>query len=335
MADDHARSIDTRARSRRQREKSSVREENARRDRRPSYPESDQAQQYPQGSASHAGEPSEEYYDSNRQQSTSYQPRDSFDSAQSRYLIPRPIDPDTRDPLTEGFAALHVSGDEHYTHSASVSTSTRDWQPAVVSSRHEETTYLSSDRDPPQPIYSSHDYDDEQPPAVSQMQQPEPNRVVKGTPGPSERIDSSYKVQTRDYKTFFRVGRVFSTLWTDALGNNAGKVDPTFVSEVLYGERVYSKIRRFIVVREGERSVSCLPVTSYANEGIRKSGIRLDEHGFIYSRNKPTKIEGMCSRPLKLNLAQGAAHFKDPSLVNVRRLSIQICESTLRVTIWT
>jgi hypothetical protein len=110
------------------------------------------------------------------------------------------------------------------------------------------------------------------------------------------------------------------------LGNNAGKVDPTFVSEVLYGERVYSKIRRFIVVREGERSVSCLPVTSYANEGIRKSGIRLDEHGFIYSRNKPRKVEGMCSRQLKLNLAQGAAHLKDPSLVNVRPTLFLICD---------
>jgi hypothetical protein len=111
---------------------------------------------------------------------------------------------------------------------------------------------------------------------------------------------------------------VFSTLWTDALGNKAGKVDPTFVSEEEYGERVYSKIGRFIVVREGERSVSCLLVTSYANQSIRKSGIRLDEHGFIYTRRESRKVEGMCSGQLKLDLAQGGAHLKDPSIVNVR-----------------
>jgi hypothetical protein len=96
------------------------------------------------------------------------------------------------------------------------------------------------------------------------------------------------------------------------------------VSEVKYGERVYSKIRRFIVVREGDRSVSCLPVTSYANEGIRKSGILPNEHGFIYSKNKPKRVEEMCSKPLKLNIAQGAAHLKDPSLVNVRLILILI-----------
>jgi len=224
--------------------------------------------------------------------------------------------------LAESFDALHVSNDTHYTHSPEAAFATRDWQPPIVSSRHEDTTFLPSDRDPSNTIYSSHDDDDEQLPATSQTQQQEPSlpsRVIKGTPGVSETIDSSYKVRSRDYKTFFRIGRVFSTLWTDALGNTS-KVDPTFVSEVLYGERVYSKIRRFIVVREGERSVSCLPVTSYASEGFRKSGIRLDEHGYIYSKNKPKKVEGMCSRHLKLLLAPGAAHLRDPSLVNVRHL---------------
>jgi hypothetical protein len=235
------------------------------------------------------------------------------------------LDPGTGDSLAGTFGALHVS-DDHYTHSPIAAPATRDWQPSTVSARHEETTFLSSDQDPSPQLYPSHDHYDEQPPPAAQTQQQGSNRVVKGTSGSSERIDSSYKVRNRDYKDFFRIGRVFSTLWTDALGNNVGKVDPTFVSEVLYGERVYSKIRRFIVVREGERSVSCLPVTSYANEGIRKSGIRLDEHGFIYSRNKPRKVEGMCSRQLKLNLAQGAAHLKDPSLVNVRPTLFLICD---------
>jgi hypothetical protein len=316
--------------SRRRREKSSVRE-SARGERRPSYTERDPVRRepYPEDSLRYADEPAGPYFDSSRQVSTSYTPHSEFEpsspsrtfsSAQPRHLSPRPFDPAAEGSLEENFGALHVSVDDHYTHSPVAVPSTRDWQPPTVSTRHEETSYLSSDLGPPPQIYPSHDYNDDQPLLPAEMQQQEPNRVVKGTPGPSERIDSSYKIRNKDYKDFFRIGRVFSTLWTDALGNNAGKVDPTFVSVVLYGERVYSKIRRFIVVREGERSVSCLPVTSYASEGIKKSGIRLDEHGFIYSRNKPRKVDGMCSRQLKINLAPGAAHLKDPSLVNVRLL---------------
>jgi hypothetical protein len=132
-----------------------------------------------------------------------------------------------------------------------------------------------------------------------------------------EQFDPSYQVRNSDWKDFFRIGRVFSILWTDSLSNNASKVDPTFVSEVKYGERVYSKIRRLIIVRESDKAVSCLPVTSYASASTQKSGTRLNEHGFIYSRNKPRRVEEICSRPLKLNLGRGAAHLKDPSLVNV------------------
>jgi hypothetical protein len=323
--------------SNRQREKSRVREP-IRGGRRPSHAESDRRQAYPEVDRRFANEPGEAYFDPTRQASSSYQPRDGFEpsspsrqfsSTEPRHLSPRPFDPGTGDSLAESFDALHVSSDQYYTHSpiavhASVTSATRDWQPPAVSSRREETTWPSSDRDVSQPIYSDHEYHEQDPLPLAQTQQEPPSRIVKGTAGTSERIDSSYKVRNKDWREFFRIGRVFSTLWTDSLGNNAGRVDPTFVSEVKYGERVYSKIRRFIVVREGDRSVSCLPVTSYANEGIRKSGILPNEHGFIYSKNKPKRVEEMCSKPLKLNIAQGAAHLKDPSLVNVRLILILI-----------
>jgi hypothetical protein len=219
---------------------------------------------------------------------------------------------------------LHVSSDEYFTHSTLAAPATSDWQSPTVSSHQEKPSFVLSYRDSSQQISSSHDYYARQTFPEPQTKQQRQNRVIKGTAGDSERIDPSYKVRNKDWKEFFRIGRVFSTLWTDSLGDNAGRVDPTFVSEVKYGERVYSKIRRFIVVREGNRSVSCLPVTSYANQGIRKSGIRLDEHGFIYSRNRPKRVDEMCSRPLKLDLAQGAMHLKDPALVNVRLVLILI-----------
>jgi hypothetical protein len=230
--------------------------------------------------------------------------------------------------LADSFDALHVSSDQYYTHSpiaasASLASTARDWQPRAASGRREGASFLSPERGASEQIYASHDHHEQEPLSIAQTQQDPPDRVVTASAG--ETIDPSYQVRKKDWKEFFRIGRVFSTLWTDSLGNNTSNVDPTFLSEVFevkYGERVYSKIRRFIVVREGDRAVSCLPVTSYASAGIRKSGIRLNEHGFIYSRNKPTRVEEMCSKPLKLVLGRGAAHLKDPSLVNVRLVFI-------------
>lgn len=320
--------------SSRQREKSRVRE-SIRGERRPSYTESGRREPYAEDSGRYADEPSEAYFDSSRQTSTSYQPRDAFEpssssrqigSPQPRHLSPRPFDPGTGDPLADSFDALHVSSDQYYTHSpraasASLASTARDWQPRAVSGRREDVSFLPPERDASEHLYATHDHHKQEPLSTAQTQQDPPDRVVTAASA-GETIDPSYQVRNNDWKDFFRIGRVFSTLWTDSLGNNASKIDPTFVSEVKYGERVYSKIRRFIVVREGDRAVSCLPVTSYASAGIRKSGIRLNEHGFIYSRNKPRKVDEMCSRPLKLNLGRGAAHLKDPSLVNVRLVFI-------------
>jgi hypothetical protein len=147
----------------------------------------------------------------------------------------------------------------------------------------------------------------------------EPNsRHIAGTPqrGDTEKLDRSYVIRNRDYQTWFKIGRVFSTLWTDGLGGSYSKVDPTFVSEVIYGEKVHSKIRRFVVIRKSKTSVSCLPVTSYDGVGHLKRGINLEEHGFIYSRNKPERVTGMRQKALKVKLSKGAAPLKDPSLVN-------------------
>lgn len=269
--------------SRRQREKSRGRE-SSRGDRRPSYTESVRHQSYQEDSDRYADAQAGTYFDSSYQSSTSYRPR---------HLSPSPFDPGTGDSLAESLDALHVSGGGQYTHSTIAASPPRDWQPPVASSRHEETPFLLSDVDHSQLIYSSHDYYKEQSPAATQSQEQGLNRVIKGTPDLVAR-DSSYRVWTRDYKQFFKIGRVFSIPWADYSGKN----------------------RHFIVVREGERFISCLPVTSYSNKGIEKSGIRLDEHGFIYSKNKPGKVEGMCLRPLKLILTAGASHLRDSSLVN-------------------
>ena len=142
------------------------------------------------------------------------------------------------------------------------------------------------------------------------------NLPPRANPKAQQKLDASFFIRKHDYKKFFRVGKVFMTLWSEQFGSGAEQ--GSFVSDVIYGERVYSKVRRFLVVREGadKRSATCLPITSYSGSGLGKNGIELGEHGFIYSKEEPKHVAGMCSKSLKVNLSPKAPDLAHPSLVN-------------------
>jgi len=95
---------------------------------------------------------------------------------------------------------------------------------------------------------------------------PGSQRHIRGTTGEVEYLDKAYKVRNHDWQKFFRPGRVFSTLWTDAFAGTTNESEDnqfmSCVSYVIFQERVYSKIRRFLVVRLGDRCCTCLPVTT-------------------------------------------------------------------------
>ncbi|KAF4312201.1 hypothetical protein GTA08_BOTSDO12133 [Botryosphaeria dothidea] len=77
--------------------------------------------------------------------------------------------------------------------------------------------------------------------------------TIRGDPssGEVEPLDSSYTMQYQP-RRFFRPGRMFSILYTEPLGGTAPNVNADNVSTVMFGEQVYSQIRRFIVVKEGK-----------------------------------------------------------------------------------
>ncbi|EPE31681.1 hypothetical protein GLAREA_12437 [Glarea lozoyensis ATCC 20868] len=141
------------------------------------------------------------------------------------------------------------------------------------------------------------------------------HRYVAGTSGDREKLDSRYKVRNQDYKKFFQAGRVFSTLWTvpaSGMTNN----NETFTSYVKYGEKVHTKIRRFVVVKQRARSCTCLPVTSYEGKGFKKPEIDISEHGPIYSSKRPRSVPEITKKALKVILSKNADPLKDPSLIN-------------------
>jgi hypothetical protein len=89
-------------------------------------------------------------------------------------------------------------------------------------------------------------------------------------------------------KKFFAVGRVFLVLWSEP-ANRLGTVtseEPGIVLNHL-GERVFSKVRRFVVVREGNGSCTALPISTYGGRGVAKAGVNKAEHVIIYTGNTP------------------------------------------------
>ncbi|KAK3075500.1 hypothetical protein LTR53_001117 [Teratosphaeriaceae sp. CCFEE 6253] len=101
-----------------------------------------------------------------------------------------------------------------------------------------------------------------------------------------ERLYSTFR--TRKH-SFFNFGRVFKILWSEPASDNATVISPILrdgrnsISSGRYGETVYSKIRRFVVVREGSDFCTALPIVTYSSQGVSKSGIVKFNHSIIYT----------------------------------------------------
>lgn len=105
----------------------------------------------------------------------------------------------------------------------------------------------------------------------------------------TEVLYPSFKLRHRD---FFREGRVFLILWTEPAGEPTAttRVTNQQVPEVndgitpgVYGQRVFSKVRRFVIIREGDLSCSALPITTYGGRGVGKPGVRKSDHAIIFT----------------------------------------------------
>ena len=80
---------------------------------------------------------------------------------------------------------------------------------------------------------------------------------------------------------FFTVGRVFLVLWSEPGGGHSTipEWEPGIVLNSFH-ERVYSNVRRFVVIRQAEGSNFCqaLPINTYDNQRVAKAGVNKSEH---------------------------------------------------------
>jgi hypothetical protein len=89
-----------------------------------------------------------------------------------------------------------------------------------------------------------------------------------------------YKVHSA---SFFVVGRVFLVLWAEPAGGGGGTIVSKYELVNQLGQRVYSKARRFVVVREGAQRCHALPITTYGGRGVAKPRVVKADHAIIYT----------------------------------------------------
>lgn len=117
---------------------------------------------------------------------------------------------------------------------------------------------------------------------------------------------------------FFRVGRVFSMLYTepgwrtDTIVPNSGKYVPGRT-----GYLEFSKIRRFVVIREEKlHHLLVLPINTYGGRGVARRSVVKSDHAIVYTGK---------SAPLARE-----TELPGPGEAPMRRIPIRVDLSTLR-----
>ena len=114
------------------------------------------------------------------------------------------------------------------------------------------------------------------------------SRLLPAEHDVTERLFKSFRLRDQPRK-FFTVGKVFLVLWVEPAGESNTVVTGLEVGTTYgrFGERAFSKVRRFVVVREGDNYCSALPITSYGHRGVGKPGVNKSEHSIIHTSKTP------------------------------------------------
>jgi len=100
-------------------------------------------------------------------------------------------------------------------------------------------------------------------------------------------IREGYSLITKPQR-FFKVGRVFMTLWSEPASSTA-RDGPNFSSSTI-GGRIFSETRRFVVVRSGQGHALCCPIQTYQKRGTTKSRINVENHAIVYAAGSEPKL---------------------------------------------
>ncbi|KAF2251135.1 hypothetical protein BU26DRAFT_276633 [Trematosphaeria pertusa] len=109
--------------------------------------------------------------------------------------------------------------------------------------------------------------------------------LIPGTPekGWYHPLDTGYRMRTgAEAHQFFKIGRVFSMLYSEAASESMARAGDDSVTVVKFGEHVFSQIRRFVVVSVKRNFVKACGISTYSGRGTLKPGCNPREHAPIY-----------------------------------------------------
>ncbi|KAL3421116.1 hypothetical protein PVAG01_07561 [Phlyctema vagabunda] len=135
------------------------------------------------------------------------------------------------------------------------------------------------------------------------------------------RLYKKYKEADRPSQ-FFTLGRVFKVPWTEPATaiEDKGNHHPNSLSSVGYGVDAFTKIRPFVVIREGENFSICLRMHSYGGRGAQKHRFYQKEHIDAYpSMQQPPVVPLWGREPVPVSI-EDPAEMKDSSLINFAKL---------------
>jgi hypothetical protein len=124
----------------------------------------------------------------------------------------------------------------------------------------------------------------------------------------------------------FRFGSVFKVLWSEPLGEPSGgyesDVSVTTIADAKYGQEVFHKIRRFVVVNDRKGHCVCLPILTYGGKGTWKKGVHPDDHAVIYSSDTPpeTPDEKLNNPPIRVKLTSKAEKLDRMARINYAKV---------------
>lgn len=80
-------------------------------------------------------------------------------------------------------------------------------------------------------------------------------------------------------------------MWSEP-GDNQTTILSQAWTQNSYGEWVYTKARRFVVIKANERACCAVPITSYNGQGVAKKGVTKSDHAIIHTgRTTPSPAE--------------------------------------------
>ncbi|KAL4897977.1 hypothetical protein BDV59DRAFT_168999 [Aspergillus ambiguus] len=116
-----------------------------------------------------------------------------------------------------------------------------------------------------------------------------PTQIISTDNTSQSRLDPGYKRRARN---FFTRGRVFSVLWHENPGS-VTKTNATSVYETAYGEQVFSRIRRMVVIKEYDHCAWCFAIYTYRQKGVAKNAADASKHAIIYTQGtRPVRAHG-------------------------------------------